>query len=215
MRLYLVAILAALACSAFGPLSAAALLPNDPAGWPEVSRESRPWAYNWWLGSAVDTNNLARELRRYREAGLGGIHIIPIYRAKGEKARSVDFLSPRWMDMLQFSIEEGNRLDLGVDMTTGTGWCFGGPNVPEGQGGWKLQTRTVNLAAEQEFNEKIDRTGVLALFAETSDGKRHDLRDQIPAQGNGPLAVARPKSLSLPPRLEDRRSNALPRAARD
>jgi hypothetical protein len=57
--------------------------PIDPAlRWPAGTRECRPWAYNWWLGSAVDTNNLARELRRYRDAGLGGIHVIPIYGAK-------------------------------------------------------------------------------------------------------------------------------------
>ena len=80
---------------------AAELFPADPLGWPEIARQTRPWAYNWWLGSAVDTNNLRAELTRYRDGGLGGIHIIPIYTAKGAKARSIAFLSPRWMEMLQ------------------------------------------------------------------------------------------------------------------
>ncbi|MFN3381548.1 MAG: glycosyl hydrolase, partial [Runella zeae] len=37
--------------------------------------------------------------------------------------------SPRWMQVLTHTILEGKRLGLGVDMTTGTGWPFGGPNV--------------------------------------------------------------------------------------
>jgi alpha-L-rhamnosidase len=115
--------------------AAAGSFPDDPLGWPATTRECRPWTYNWWLGSAVDTNNLAQELRRYRNAGLGGIHIIPIYGAKGAKARYIECLSPSWMDMLQFTVKEAEREDMGVDMTTGTGWCFGGPNVTERQGG--------------------------------------------------------------------------------
>ena len=117
-----------------GAVCGGELFPENPSGWPAISREGRPWCYNWWLGNAVDTNNLARELRRYREAGLGGIHIIPIYGAKGFKSRFIDYLSPQWMEMLRFSVEETGRLDMGVDITTGTGWCFGGPNVPLEQG---------------------------------------------------------------------------------
>ena len=96
--------------------------PTNPTGWNEITRENRPWTYNWWMGSAVDTTNLTRELQRYKDAGLGGIHIIPIYAAKGPKARRIEYLSPKWMDMLQFCVREAGKLDLGVDMTTGTGW---------------------------------------------------------------------------------------------
>jgi len=102
-----------------------------PLDWPPITSETRPWAYNWWLGSAVDPTNLTRELTRYRDAGLGGIHIIPIYGAKGWEDKYIDYLSPRWMEMLQHTVTEADRLGLGVDMTTGTGWCFGGPNVTE------------------------------------------------------------------------------------
>ena len=46
--------------------------------WPVITREQRPWAYWWWMGSAVDKTNLTRELTRYHDAGYGGVHIIPI-----------------------------------------------------------------------------------------------------------------------------------------
>src|ERR1039457_1001753 len=49
---------------------------DDPFAWPPITAQQKPWAYNWWMGSAVDKTNLTRELERYAAAGLGGIHII-------------------------------------------------------------------------------------------------------------------------------------------
>ena len=39
----------------------------DALSWPELRRESRPWAYWWWMASAVDQTNLTRELQRYHD----------------------------------------------------------------------------------------------------------------------------------------------------
>lgn len=111
-------------------LSCVGLAAEDgDAGWPEINRETRPWAYNWWLGSAVDRDNISREMRRYAEAGLGGVHVIPIYGAKGAEKRYLSHLSKEWLEMLRFAVEEASRHGMGVDMTTGTGWCFGGPDI--------------------------------------------------------------------------------------
>ena len=111
--------------------------------WPAQRRQCRPWAYNWWMGSAVDKANLTRELERYRQGGLGGVHVVPIYGAKGAEDRYIPYLGPKWMEMLAHAVAEGERLDLGVDMTTGTGWCFGGPHVARDQGCRQIAARTV------------------------------------------------------------------------
>lgn len=96
-------------------------------GWPAATRESRPWVRWWWPGSAVDEPNLRRELRQFAAVGLGGVEVTPIYGARGYESRYVDFLSPRWVDLLAYTGREARQLDLGVDMATGTGWPFGGP----------------------------------------------------------------------------------------
>jgi hypothetical protein len=58
--------------------------------WPTPTRENRPWTRWWWLGSAVDKTNLTRLLTEYRDAGLGGVEICPIYGTKGYEDRPED-----------------------------------------------------------------------------------------------------------------------------
>lgn len=156
----------------------------DPAlTWPEQTRTARPWAYWWWLGSAVDPENLQRELQRYRDAGMGGVHIIPIYGAKGYEARYIEYLSPKWMEMLACAVTEAERRGLGVDMTTGTGWCFGGPNVPPELATQRAQFKVYEVAAGQNL-PPLDRTGLLALAARDSAGRQVDLMPHVRADGN-------------------------------
>ena len=55
------------------------------------------------MGNAVDQKNLKTALSTYQQAGIGGVEITPIYGAKGYEDRYIDFLSPKWMDMLHFT----------------------------------------------------------------------------------------------------------------
>lgn len=118
------------------------------------------------MGSAVDKTNLTRELTRYRDAGYGGVHIIPIYGARGWESNYISYLSPKWMEMLDYTVREADRLDLGVDMTTGTGWCFGGgPYVGEQEGNASVVVKTFDVAAGQKLAEKFDPKKTQALVA--------------------------------------------------
>ena len=97
--------------------------------WPKLTRDNKPWTRWWWLGSAVDKPNLTRELEAIAANGFGGVEITPIYGAKGYEDRFIPFLSPKYIEMLAHVGAEAKRLGLGVDMATGTGWPFGGPQV--------------------------------------------------------------------------------------
>jgi hypothetical protein len=174
-------VLFALIC---GSAAVAADSTTDPLAWPPVTKECRPWSYWWWLGSAVDKENLTKELTRYRDAGWGGVHIIPIYGAKGWEARFIKYLSPKWMEMLKHTVTEAQRLDLGVDMTTGTGWCFGGPNVSEHDACAQAVTKNFEVAAGGHLGEKLDRNATQALVAFAADGACVELTDKIAADGS-------------------------------
>src|SRR5438046_792340 len=83
---------------------------KDALAWPAVEVTARPWAFWWWMGSEVNAADITRELERYQKAGMGGVHIIPIYGAKGYEKQAIDYLSPRWMEMLGHSVGEARRL---------------------------------------------------------------------------------------------------------
>jgi hypothetical protein len=135
------------------------------------------------MGSAVDRTNLTRELTRYHNAGLGGVHIIPIYGAKGWEDKYLSYLSPQWMEMLDHTVSEAQRLDLGVDMTTGTGWCFGGKNVTDEEANAAVVSRNFDVAPGEKLKEKFDRKTVQALVAFSREGKCVDLTKSISSSG--------------------------------
>src|SRR6187455_1253438 len=97
--------------------------------WPAVTQQTKPWTRWWWQGSAVDKTGLTAAMQKYQQAGLGGLEITPIYGVKGTEDKFISYLSPQWMEMLLFTLQEAKRLDIGIDMATGTGWPFGGPWV--------------------------------------------------------------------------------------
>ena len=98
--------------------------------WPPYSAEAKPGVRWWWLGSAVDKDNLQWSLQEYAKAGIGAVEITPIYGVQGNDEREVSYLSPKWMELFRFTQEEAARRGIEVDMATGTGWPFGGPWVP-------------------------------------------------------------------------------------
>ena len=98
--------------------------------WPEARPEAKAGLRWWWLGSAVDRQNIRWNMEQYAAHGAGAVEITPIYGVKGNEANNIEYLSPKWMDILKFVEEEGKRTGIEVDMATGTGWPFGGPSVP-------------------------------------------------------------------------------------
>jgi hypothetical protein len=93
------------------------------------SQQAKPWTYWWWMGNAVNEKDITQLLEQFSKAGLGGVHIIPIYGVKGSEKQFIPFLSDRWLAVFAHTVREGKRLGMGVDLTTGTGWPFGGPGV--------------------------------------------------------------------------------------
>ena len=97
--------------------------------WPAITQTAKPASRWWWLGSTVDKENLDYNIRTYAAAGLGELEITPIYGVQGLDEREIPFLSPEWMEMFRYCTEVGDEVGIKIDMSTGTGWPFGGPSV--------------------------------------------------------------------------------------
>lgn len=123
--------------------------------WPEITQTAKPWTRWWWEGSAVDKAGLTTAMEKYRQAGLGGLEITPIYGVQGYEQQFIPFLTPKWMDMLQHTLQEGKRLELGIDMATGTGWPFGGPWVKDADASKYIAFSKYSLAAGGRLTEPV------------------------------------------------------------
>ena len=98
--------------------------------WPTPTEESKPGTRWWWLGSAVDKENLKWNLNEYANHNIGAVEITPLYGVQGNQKNNIDFLSDKWFEMLRFTQEQCKKNGIEIDMATGTGWPFGGPWVP-------------------------------------------------------------------------------------
>lgn len=103
--------------------------------WPEVTCEMKPWVYNWWMGSAVDEEGIEYQCVELKEKGFGGFHVIPIYGANGPgdcyRPMWKSLLSKEWIDAWNMAARSAEKHGLGIDLTMGSGWCFGGPWIDE------------------------------------------------------------------------------------
>ncbi len=126
---------------------------------------SKPWTYWWWMGSAVNRTDIRKQLEEFAVAGIGGVHIIPIYGVKGYENQFLPFLGNQWMEMVEFTITQAAELNLGVDMTLGTGWPYGGrwvekedaakrliPGQDSSAAGWKFEGYSI-----ANTNQKVKR----------------------------------------------------------
>lgn len=123
-----------------------------------------PWTRWWWPGSAVSAAGLRAHLEAYAEAGLGGVEITPIYGAKGFESRSLAFMSEAWMEAVRNTIRTGREIGIGVDMTLGTGWPYGGPHIQPEHAPRKAELHHETLkpgAVAKEFSESAVEAALL------------------------------------------------------
>ncbi len=155
--------------------------------WPQESVETKPGTRWWWMGSAVDEENLAKNLKAYAEAGLGTVEITPIYGVQGNDANDVKYLSDRWMQLYKYTVQQAHKLGMNVDMNTGTGWPFGGPRIDARHAAGKLLVKEFHLKTGETLNETVlpdekeqIKTAKLAtLMAYSSTGEKIDLTDKV------------------------------------
>ena len=154
--------------------------------WPEVSESQKPWTRWWWMGSAVDSAGIHHNLVSLSKAGIGGVEITPIYGVMGEEENSIDYLSLRWMNMLNYTIKIADSLSMGVDMSLGTGWPYGGPQVEQHHAAKKIVSNKKLLAKNEMIYQRVGDSIVkgnpmkfLGVYAYGSDDTFIDLTDKI------------------------------------
>ena len=151
--------------------------------WPDVKNEAKAGARWWWLGSAVDKENLQWNIKQYADHGIGSLEITPLYGVQGNQANNIPYLSDKWMEMLRETQAYGNAQGIEIDMATGTGWPFGGPWVPLEESACRVifvekdivkgTTPDFALSGKDAVNSKLDR-----IVAYDKNGRMVDLQSK-------------------------------------
>ncbi len=88
----------------------------------------------WWFGPSVTKAELEREMKLMREGGIGGFEVQPVYPLSLDDTdrgiQNFSFLSDEFLDALRFTSGKARELGLRMDLTLGSGWPFGGAQVP-------------------------------------------------------------------------------------
>ncbi len=115
---------------------------------PDDARIMMRW---WWFGPTVTKARLGREMRLMKEGGIGGFEIQPVYPVVLDDAAqglvTHPFLSDAFLDDLRFTAGRAKELGLRVDMTIGSGWPYGGPQIGITQAAGTLRIERVPAPA--------------------------------------------------------------------
>jgi len=105
----------------------------------------------WWFGPTITKDRLDREMRLMKEGGIGGFEIQPVYPVVlDDPSRGLvthPFLSDAFIDHLRFVANRARELGLRVDVTIGSGWPYGGPQIGITQAAGKLRIEHVTAPA--------------------------------------------------------------------
>jgi hypothetical protein len=115
---------------------------------PDDARIMMRW---WWFGPAVTKPELEREMRVMKEGDIGGFEVQPVYPLtlddpeKGIK--NFPFLSDEYIDALKLVSAKARELGLRMDLTVGSGWPYGGPQVSIDEAAGMLRSEQVKIEA--------------------------------------------------------------------
>lgn len=118
-------------------------------------------------------------IREYGQAGLGGLHVIPIYGAQDAEDHYINYLTPEWMALFDHAVKEARKHGMDIDMTPGTGWPYGGPWVGPDDAAAKAIIQEYALSPGQPLEGRLqadDQPGA-ALQTVMAYGPEGEVRD--------------------------------------
>lgn len=91
--------------------------------------EAKPWTFWYWMQGAVSKEGIRADLKAMKEIGLGGAYLMPIKGIENsDYPKPVSQLTPEWWEMVRFSMQMVDSLNLQLGMHISDGFALaGGP----------------------------------------------------------------------------------------
>jgi hypothetical protein len=137
-----------------------------------------------------------------KQGGIGGFEVQPVYPLAlddpGSGIKNLTFLSDEFIQDLRFASEKAGELGLRMDLTVGSGWPYGGPQVPINQAAGMLRVEHVKVdQGSQRVPLPVIASGekLLGCFLANVQGQTIIDYTPIPASEFNDAAVRLPASL--------------------
>ena len=122
-------------------------------------KEARGKTRWWWYGCAVERQELIRELDYMQEAGLGGVELQILYPLEADDEKrgieNVDYMSPEYLELINFAADEAKKRDMQFDLTLGSSWPFGGPFMSEELAGQNVLPFSMDVQGPCRFSKDL------------------------------------------------------------
>ena len=145
----------------------------------QIPASTKPFTRWWWMGNAVSKEGIKYNLEAFQKAGLGGVEITPIYGVKGQEDNFIPFLSPKYLEMLNYTTSVADSLGLKVDMVLGTGWPYGGPQVEPEYAASRLAVDSFTVKRGEYINRGLtppdEFAQLIAVMAYGANGETKDI----------------------------------------
>ena len=138
--------------------------------------EAKPWTFWYWMYGAVSKEGIKADLEAMKEIGLGGAYLMTI-KGTGEGPgykNAVAQLTPEWWEMIRYSMEQADRLNLKLGMHISDGFALaGGPWITPKESMQKVvwsdtivsggKAGSVRLTKPESYKGYYDDIAVFAL----------------------------------------------------
>ncbi len=146
--------------------------------------DARPMVRWWWFGSSVTKAELDREMRTMKEGGFGGFEVQATYPLAlddpSQNLKNLPYLSDGFIDALRFASQKAQEYGLRLDLTLGSGWPYGGPQVPVTEAAGSLRWERVAVKPDSRrvpLPTITEGEKFIAAFAGGTDRRLTDIRD--------------------------------------
>jgi hypothetical protein len=158
--------------------------------------EEKPWLWWYWLGSAVTREGLQQHIDAFQKEGIGGVNIAATYGVDGYEKESIPFMSPEWIQMVNYTGDISAAKGMAVDLSLGSAWPYGGSNVNKSMAARKLaggKILTANGGEKLRLRLAGPDTSIAAVVAFSDKGQFIDLSSKI--TGDGFLSYKFPRGI--------------------
>lgn len=132
------------------------------------SYDAKPWCFWYWMHGAVTREGITTDLEAMARNGLGGTYLMPIksIEQKPELGGTVNQLSPEWYEMVDWAMQEADRLGLKLGMHICDGFALAG-------GPWITPEESMQKVVMTPINDKTGTTlGYYSIPSRLLNGER-------------------------------------------